>query len=172
MQQDENFAQDYEQDRATEDFAQMIQHEILAPEPLDVGYYVPSFKFLEINEHRAVMLRDERDELGHELIAITGPAHDAKSLRHAQLFAGAPALANVVFEQGGGFDNLVNFGRLCFCVDLLVDSMPREDGGHTPECTELAKAWFNCFPHWKSAITPSMVNDICIANLEDYYEPE
>ena len=155
-----------QQDREMEGFAQIIQHEISEPEPLDVGFYVPSAEFVQINEHRAVMLRDEH---GHELIAITGPASDAKSLRHAELFAGSPALANAVFEQGGGFFNLVNFDRLCFCTDLLVDKMPQRSG-HTLQCDKLFEAWQACFPHWKKAVTQNMVADIGLANPEDYYE--
>lgn len=55
--------------------------------PLTVGQYEPTPAFRQITNHSCVCYADD---LG--LVALTGPADDVESQKHAALFAAAPDL--------------------------------------------------------------------------------
>lgn len=60
-----------------------------SPGPLEVGFYVPTARFLAVREHVAVM------KPGGELIALTGSSNNDEkdqSLADARLYAAAPDL--------------------------------------------------------------------------------
>lgn len=67
--------------------------ELPKPGTLTVGYYMPSPKFARITEHVAVMrATDDPFAWFDELVAVTGPAGNPRSIAEAHLFAAAPDL--------------------------------------------------------------------------------
>jgi hypothetical protein len=70
-----------------------VRHEIDVTRALQVGFYVPSDRFKNMDEMTAVFFADNMN-----LVATTGPAHDAESEAYAKLFAASIGFAGVKAE--------------------------------------------------------------------------
>jgi hypothetical protein len=70
-----------------------VRHEIDRKRALQVGFYIPSERFKNMDEMTAVFFADNM-----ELVATTGPAHDAESEAYAKLFAASIGFVGVKGE--------------------------------------------------------------------------
>ena len=75
------------------------------------GYYRPSEQFVAVEEHTAVMGKNDC-----RLIAVTGPSRDAESEAHARLMAAAPRMAEILLDLCAGDD--VAHDEICAVLTL------------------------------------------------------